>query len=388
MVDADPTPQADPPGPPATDAFMHTVQISGRQEDVPAGGHYLTVFQGVAVERSVEITSEPLVIGRGTDQDFHVPDPKVSRAHCEVRLVGGRVLVRDLGSTNGTYVDGARVSGARELPASSLLQVGSHALRHEILTAEEVLRHEQLAGDLDRARRYVEALIPARIESGPLRTDWVFVPSALLGGDALGYHELGGERFALYVIDVCGHGVGAAMHSASVLNVLRNRTLPDTDFADPSAVLAGLNAAFQMEEHNGMFVTAWYGVLDTASGALRYSAAGHPPALVLDQQGHVRERLGVKNPPIGVLARRSFAQAEATLAASESLVVYTDGAYEIPREGREGTLQDLEQELERIGAEGPRCQRVYDASLAAGDVLHLEDDFTLLELTLAPDDGR
>src|SRR5262249_35273025 len=156
-----------------------------------------------------------------------LPDPDVSRTHCEVRVVGEQVVVRDLGSTNGTFVDGARVTAERVLPLSSRLEIGRHVLRLERLTAEEVAQHQELARELARARRYVEALLPAPRGAGRVRTEWCFVPSSVLGGDALGYHDLDGERLALYVLDVCGHGVGSAMHSASVVNTLRGQTLPD-----------------------------------------------------------------------------------------------------------------------------------------------------------------
>ena len=67
-------------------------------------------------------------------------------------------------------------------------------------------------------------------------------PVAAHLGDLLGYHWLDRTRLALYVLDVCGHGVGPAMHSASVLNVLRNQTLPRADFGAPLACAAGARA--------------------------------------------------------------------------------------------------------------------------------------------------
>ncbi len=57
-----------------------------------------------------------------------------------------------------------------------------------------------------------------------------------------------------------GHGVGAALLSVAVINVIRTGALPDTDLCDPSQVLASLNEAFQMERHNNMYFTIWYGV--------------------------------------------------------------------------------------------------------------------------------
>ena len=117
-----------------------------------------------------------------------------------------------------------------------------------------------------------------------------------LGGDSgrLAVHPLGGTRwrrlrlprsrcrhFAVYLLDVCGHGVGAALLSVSALNAIRSEALPQTDFHRPGGVLAALNKAFPMERQNDMFFTAWYGVFHRPSRRLRWAGGGHPPALLL-----------------------------------------------------------------------------------------------------------
>ncbi|HEY1068720.1 MAG TPA: response regulator, partial [Pirellulales bacterium] len=107
--------------------------------------------------------------------------------------------------------------------------------------------YQALAEQLAVAAKYVESLLPEVI--GPpnaLRTDWRFIPSAALGGDSFGYHWLDKDHFAFYLLDVCGHGVGAALLSVSAINALRTHSLPDADFADPGSVLTALNKAFQM----------------------------------------------------------------------------------------------------------------------------------------------
>jgi hypothetical protein len=75
------------------------------------------------------LTPPGLVIGRGAEADLRINDPGVSRRHAEFRVTGGRggateVSVADLGSTNGTLVDGQRVSEAR-LQDGSVVRVGS-----------------------------------------------------------------------------------------------------------------------------------------------------------------------------------------------------------------------------------------------------------------------
>ena len=109
----------------------------------------------------------------------------------------------------------------------------------------------------------------------------MFLPSARLGGDAFGYQQLDSQTFVIYLLDVSGHGVGAAMHSVSVLNVLRQRAIPQTDFKDPVQVITNLNAMFQMDRHDDQYFTMWYGVYDALDRTLTYASAGHHPAYLV-----------------------------------------------------------------------------------------------------------
>ncbi len=126
----------------------------------------------------------------------------------------------------------------------------------------------------------MRSLLPPPLQH-QIKTDWRFIPSTQLGGDAFGYHWLDENHFAIYLLDVCGHGVGAALLSISVVNLLRSETLLQADFDDPSSVLAALNLAFQMEKHNNMFFSIWYGVYNRDKSEILYASGGHPPAILI-----------------------------------------------------------------------------------------------------------
>ena len=136
---------------------------------------------------------------------------------------------------------------------------------------------ERLNLELSEAAGYVRTILPQPITEGTIRTDWRFVPSTSLGGDAFGYHWVDEDHFAIYLIDVSGHGVGAALLSVSVMNVLRSQTLPGVDFKKPEQILEALNIAFPGEENNDMFFTMWYGVYKKSTRELSYASGGHPP---------------------------------------------------------------------------------------------------------------
>jgi sigma-B regulation protein RsbU (phosphoserine phosphatase) len=94
-----------------------------------------------------------------------------------------------------------------------------------------------------------------------VRADWRFLPSARIGGDAFGYRFLSPDRFAVFLLDVAGHGPGSALLAATVMNRLRerSRTLGDLAEAERAAVLGALNKSFGMEEQGARFFSAWYG---------------------------------------------------------------------------------------------------------------------------------
>jgi len=208
--------------------------------------------------------------------------------------------------------------------------------RNEAFRALEASR-QVLANDLAAAARYVRSLLPPPQRIGPVDLDWRFVPSAELGGDAFGYHAIDEEHLACYLLDVCGHGVGAALLSVSALNAVRSEALPHTDFRDPGAVLAALNRAFPMERHNDMFFTIWYGVYRMSSRSIRWAGGGHPAALLFAPDASTASapttasvaRLASDGPLIGAVEGLSFAAAEAEVPPGSRLLITSDGGFEV-----------------------------------------------------------
>src|SRR5262245_17157188 len=77
--------------------------------DPPSTSAWLIIAPGTPAEQRLPLGTEPVCIGTGEDADFRIPDPHVSRRHVEVRRTPAGVVVHDLGSRNGTYVDGNAV---------------------------------------------------------------------------------------------------------------------------------------------------------------------------------------------------------------------------------------------------------------------------------------
>jgi sigma-B regulation protein RsbU (phosphoserine phosphatase) len=136
--------------------------------------------------------------------------------------------------------------------------------------------YEALTADLAQAAEYVMSLLPKPVADGSVTTEWRFIPCAQLGGDSLGYHWIDPENFAIYLLDVTGHGVGAALFSVSALEAIRTHSLPGVDFRVPEDVLRAMNQFFPMQQHNDLFLTCWYGVYHLPDRRLRYASGGHP----------------------------------------------------------------------------------------------------------------
>ena len=228
---------------------------------------------------------------------------------------------------------------------------------------------EALAADLAAASRYVCSLLPPPGVVGGVRADWRFVPSATLGGDAFGYHAIDDDHVALYLLDVCGHGVGAALLSVSALSAVRGGALADADFRSPGTVLGALNRAFPMERHNDMFFSMWYGVYHTRKRTLRWAGGGHPPALLLDPAasaaGAARlTRLESDGPLVGVSEGLDFEEGEIAVAPGARLWLFSDGAFEVVQE--DGSLWSFDAFTRFLASlPAPPANRGSDADLDA-----------------------
>ncbi len=234
---------------------------------------------------------------------------------------------------------------------------------------------KELAANLAEAAQYVESLFPKRM-SRPVATDYVFQPCSQLGGDTFGYHAIDEDHLAIYLLDVSGHGVGAALLSVSVMNVIRARTLGGVDFRRPAAVLTALNQAFQMENQNNFFFTIWYGVYSASSQKLIFARGGHPPAL-LRSPGRAAA-LGSRGPALGCLPDYKIAEGEAPVRPGEQLLVFSDGVYELVRDGQPLSYAEFEESI-RVRQEAElKPETLLREAKAFQGRDQFDDDFSLL----------
>jgi len=243
---------------------------------------------------------------------------------------------------------------------------------------------ERLAQEIAAGVRFVRSLLPQPVKT-PVRIDWWYVPCAELGGDTFGYQWLDDDRLALYLLDVAGHGLDSALFSVSIMNVLRARSLSNTDLGEPGQVLGALNEAFPMEEYGNKFFTMWYGVYHRAGSELAWCNGGHPPALLFrgDAAEAAPQLLNNENPVLGVLPGVEFSTARSKIAPGSRLYLYSDGVHEIHKpDGSEWQFEEFTDFMRRPpdpGAAIPE-QLLCHVRRLKGEEL-LDDDFSMLEIT-------
>ena len=185
---------------------------------------------------------------------------------------------------------------------------------------------------------------------------------------------------AFYLLDVSGHGVGSALLSISVLNVLRQQLLVATDFRDPSAVLEGLGRAFPMDRNNDKYFTIWYGVYHVPTRTLRYASAGQHAALLLTGDGK-GVPLQTHGSVIGVTPEMMYESQGIELPPGAELYLFSDGVFEIARP--DGGYQSWEEFAQYVQEERPKLEQIEKRMRELHGAAEFDDDFSLLQLRMA-----
>jgi len=302
----------------------------------------------------------------------------------DITLPNGDTLLLEVTSA-AIKDEKGKIIGAVEVSRDVTEQKKAEAILNKtLLDRNEVLK--QLSHELSDATGYVKTVLPQPITSGPLLTDWRFIPSHSLGGDTFGYHWIDDDHFAIYLVDVSGHGWAAALLSVSVINVLRSQSLPDTDFYKPHQVLFSLNNAFPSGKNNDLFFTIWYGVYNINSHRLVYASGGHPPALLLSEnisENCQMDQLRTPNFIMGVEPDITYQSRIREIDSSSRLYVFSDGVYDIRKVDGSiwGFNNFLEFSIQSFSVDQPNLDCLFSHAQDLVLEEEFEDDFTILEIT-------
>jgi sigma-B regulation protein RsbU (phosphoserine phosphatase) len=222
-------------------------------------------------------------------------------------------------------------------------------LERELAAQNEALSeaNDRMKRDLDAAAAMQRDLLPQDLPPGlGAEFAWYFEPCDELGGDILNVLPLKGRSVGIYLLDVTGHGVPAALLSVTLSRVLTTRdpsssilvTQADDAITPsvrrPGEVAANLNLQFPMASQGSRFFTMVYGVLDSETGLLRYANAGHPPPILV-RPGEAPQQLPVSSFPIGIVPDAEFEEGSIELQPGDRVYFYSDGLFEAFNERQE-----------------------------------------------------
>ena len=257
--------------------------------------------------------------------------------------------------------------------------------------AQSVIESQKaLSDEINEAANYIHSLLPKPLDDNLVKSSWKHIPSSALGGDAFGYNWIDNDNLAIFLIDVCGHGVGSAMLCISAINSIRSQSLVDTDFRSPASVLNGLNAAFPMEQQNLKFFTVWYGVYSPSTQTLKYASAGHPHAILIHNESSKKQtnikKLATKGVAVGCFEDIDYEESKVILTKENKLYVFSDGVYEITdKNNNEMTLEDFTNLVKKQFNNTDELQSdlIYEEikNLKKDDG-PLDDDFSIVELII------
>ena len=194
--------------------------------------------------------------------------------------------------------------------------------------------------DLESAALIQKSLLPKQ-KSGRKNVDieWRFRPCDELAGDIFNFFELDEDSIALYLLDVSGHGVAAALLSVTLSRML-SPVIDDTSLlkskitaapfyrlTTPAEVAHQLNNRFLINESNEQFFTIIYGILNLKTQQLRYVSAGHPGMAYLNGAGKANF---LENPsmPIGFVENADYQEQLLQLMPGDRIFLYSDGIIE------------------------------------------------------------
>ena len=211
------------------------------------------------------------------------------------------------------------------------------------LNKELIWRQERIEEDLAAAADIQRSLLPQKIDSiDHLAVAWKFKPCDKIGGDIFNIAQLDDNHWGIYMLDVSGHGVPAAMVAVSVFQNLHPQagrilmrpgdSQQVRTIRSPAKVLDKLDLEYTFDRFNNFF-TINYVILDAATGYFTGSSAGHPPPIIIRKNGSL-DIMTTGSPPIGTRDLRlfeehiTFPEEKMRLNRGDKLILYTDGVFE------------------------------------------------------------
>lgn len=192
--------------------------------------------------------------------------------------------------------------------------------------------HDQLVAiqqELEVARQIQKTIVPRQFPPFPERREFAvhaeMIPARKVGGDFYDFFLIDDEHLGFVIGDVSGKGVPAALFMAVSKTVLKATALRGVP---PAECCEQINRILFLESVEEMFVTAFYGVLNTRTGEVTYCNAGHNPPYILRRDGRVEAMASTEGLMLGLMENWNYQAKQIVLEPGSGIILYTDGITE------------------------------------------------------------
>ncbi len=278
-----------------------------------------------------------------------------------------------------------------KIVAEKTRQLEEYAKNLEQMVEEKVgiikMNNELMQKDLESARRMQRALMPKKTPSiKKIKVDTHYQSCDKLGGDFYDIFNLDENHVGFYAADVSGHGVSAAMITffiKELIDSLKKTIFMDGkyEFTPPAIMLEKINLKILEEDFDGLYITMFYAILNTQTGELIWSNAGHIayPVIYRNIDRNV-EILHSKSMALGWFDYARFKNETVIIKPGDKIIIYSDGISDSKNEN--GELFGVDRFADIIKANGKKplstlAFRIFKEIKKFQRGKQLEDDITL-----------
>jgi sigma-B regulation protein RsbU (phosphoserine phosphatase) len=257
----------------------------------------------------------------------------------------------------------------------------AQAFKRAALDRDQLVALQQ---ELEVARKIQYSIVPRKFPPFPERKEFeihaAMIPAREVGGDFYDFFLIDDERLGFVIGDVSGKGVPAALFMAVSKTLLKATALKG---AAPAECLQQVNRILFLESVAAMFVTIFYGILNTRTGEVDYCNGGHNPPYILRANGSVEALESKGGLVLGAMRNTAYKSHKMILQSGDGIFLFTDGVTEaMNRSDEQFSENRLEENLQRmLSASLPEVvQSVIAAVRNFSDEAPQADDITVLAL--------
>lgn len=293
-------------------------------------------------------------------------------------MATGEIMQKEEIIKGKTYsVKSSPVKDAKGLIIASV-EVFRNVTRERKLELELINKNKKMSDDLEFSKRLQQRILPKKQRIQNLNLDYAYKPSETLSGDMFDMYSIDEENIGVYVSDVVGNGVSAALMTMFIRQTMR---LMSDNPTKPSDVLKELHKRFlTLNLEAEYYFTLFFGIFNTKTKKFKYANAGHNCMPIrYNLEKNIIETIENKGYPISSLLEEiSFEEKEVQIYSGDRILFYTDGVTEArDYSGREFGLERLKKVIEKDPTD---ILTSIEETVFKHSFGEIEDDFALLLL--------